>query len=357
MLKLSKDQIAKIDSLDMFNILKNFPKQVEEGIEIGRNSALIEMENTPLKIVILGMGGSAIGGDLLRSYSQSTKGADHLQIFINRGYTLPNFIDDSWLVIASSYSGGTEETLSSYNEAKSRTKNILAITSGGELKHLAKADGYPVVHIPSGLMPRCAIGYSFFALIFQLMRIGAFKKEAIHKTSEAIYELNDTLKLLSDKYSEISDENSSISLAKKLYGKVPVIYSSDARLDVVNLRWKGQIQENSKQLCFGGILPEMNHNEINSWIHPNNLTKQFIVVLLRDAYDHNRISSRFDATKEILSEQVSDVIEIKNEGKLLLTRMFSMIYLADWTSYWLALLNEEDPTPIPLIAKLKNAMK
>lgn len=353
---LEQADIERFDSLNMWKVLSDFPNQIEEGIEIGRNAPLFKSSVVPKKIAILGMGGSAIGGDLLRSYSQATKGADDIHFYINRSYELPGFIDESWFVIASSYSGGTEETLAGYEEAKKRTKNLLVISSGGELANSAKSDGTPVINIPSGLMPRCALGYSFFALLFQVMRISAYDKNAVQETSEAIYETLDLLKKRSLEFSTLNEKNQSLQLAYKLQGKAVAVYSAESRLDVVNLRWRGQIQENAKQIAFGGYLPEMNHNEINSWSYPKGMSKQFAILLLQDINDHSRTQIRFSALQELLKSDIGDIIPLKGEGKHLLTRIFDLIYLGDWTSYWLALINGTDPTPIPIISKLKGIL-
>ncbi len=351
------DDLRKFDSASMFQVLLDFPQQIKEAIEIARNCEIYyNIDILPTKFLILGMGGSAIGGDLLRSFCKQMPGANHLQIFINRNYEIPNYIDESWYVVASSYSGGTEETISAYNLAKSRTKNILAITSGGKLEELARKDGYPVINIPSGFMPRCALGYSFFTLLLFLIRINATKNNI---SKIILNNIETTIELLINKskiYSENTNRNLSFSIAKQIKGKIPVIYSSENTLDVVNLRWRGQIQENSKNLAFGGLLPEMNHNEINSWIEPSLLINHFVFILLRDKDENPQISKRFKAIKQIFSDMGNVVIELQSDADSLLERIFDLIYLGDWVSYWLALLNGQDPTPIPLISKMKDIL-
>jgi glucose/mannose-6-phosphate isomerase len=156
---------------------------------------------------------------LLRSFCREVPGANHLQIIINRSYEIPAFIDESWFVIASSYSGGTEETISAYNFAKCRTKNIIAITSGGQLEELARQDGFPVINIPSGFMPRCALGYSFFILLLLLIRINAIDsnlaKSILNNTERTIELLINKSKI----YSENTGNNLSLLIAIKLKGK------------------------------------------------------------------------------------------------------------------------------------------
>ncbi len=354
--KINLQVIKNLDNQDMFSVLMSFPRQMSEAVQIGRNSPLFQSTEIPQKIIILGMGGSAIGGDLLRSYASAIEGASHLNIVVNRGYDLPGFVDDSWFVIVSSYSGGTEETISSYEQAKKKSKNIFVITAGGEIEKLAKADGFPTAIIPGGLMPRCGLGYSFVTMLFQLMRIHAFQQKAIEVTSEALIEIENLLGSKAKIYSEINDKNPAIELAKKLAAKQLIFHSAESRLDVVNLRWRGQIQENAKQIAFGSLLPEMNHNEINSWSFPEGAAKGYFAIFLKDKEDHRQTKKRFGAIEQIYKDFGIDSISLEGDGKSLLARMFDLIYLADWTSYWLALVNGIDPTPIPVISKLKILM-
>ncbi|MEJ5245683.1 MAG: bifunctional phosphoglucose/phosphomannose isomerase [Bacteroidota bacterium] len=351
------DDLRKYDTSKMFQVLLDFPEQIKEAIEIAQNCHTFKNTDIlPTKFLILGMGGSAIGGDLLRSFCRAVSGANHLQIIINRSYEIPAFIDESWFVIASSYSGGTEETISAYNLAKCRTKNIIAITSGGQLEELARQDGFPAINIPSGFMPRCALGYSFFTLLLLLIRINSIDSNL---AKSILSNIERTIELLISKskiYSENTGNNLSLLIANKIKGKIPVIYSSENILDVVNLRWRGQIQENSKNLAFGGFLPEMNHNEINSWIEPSSLINHFVFIMLRDKEENQQISKRFEAIKQIFSEMGNEVIELQSDADNLLARIFDLIYLGDWVSYWLALLNGQDPTPIPLISKMKGIL-
>ncbi len=351
------EDFKSIDKSNMFEILQNFCNQIKEAISIGTSSPIFNISKIkPQKFIILGMGGSAIGGDLLRSYFREIDGASHLEIIINRNYTIPEYIDNSWFVIASSYSGGTEETISAYNLVKEKTKNILAITSGGELARIAENDGFPIIRIPAGLMPRCALGYSFFTMLMQLIRLGAVDETTANIIKAQVDETLSITEAKAKDYSQIKPQNLAYSIAEKLKGKIPVVYSADTKMDVVNLRWRGQLQENAKNLAFGAYLPEMNHNEINSWSFPQNLIQNFIFILLQDKEDHPQIRRRFEAIAEIFSQLNCEVISLESSANSLLARMFDMIYLGDWVSYWLALLNGVDPTPIPLISKLKSIL-
>lgn len=341
------------DKANMYNVLLTFPEQVRHAVDIGEQAVFFNNKPKGNNLVVLGLGGSAIGGDLVRSYCASTKGADSLAISVSRGYTVPGTVDSNTAVIASSYSGDTEETLSAYESARKQTKNILCISTGGKLSVKAKKHGLPVITIPGGFQPRCALGYSFFPLLYTVMRHPLFDKKAVKVTEKAVQETIQLLEKLSESYAEPNvKKNPALKLAQQLHGTAPVIYSSHERMDTVNIRWRGQIQENAKNVAFGNLLPEMNHNEINGWGYPN-FTKQFSVVLLRDKDDHARVAIRFDALKSIIKPSVHSITELYGKGDSLLARMFSQIYLGDWVSYYMAMLNNVDPSPVPVISKLK----
>lgn len=350
-----KDIIAAgSDEGNMFDILKNFPSQVREALETARNAPEFSSKIRSNNFAILGMGGSAIGGDLLASYTGSLPGADHINIQINRTYNLPGYVNKDYNVIASSYSGNTEETISGFNQAIERGANIISVTTGGELADLSDKNNLPRITLPAGLQPRCAIAYSFFPILYTVMKSGAFNQEAVDTTEEAIEELIQRLDEKSQIYIN-PDEfgNSALMIAAKLVGSVPVIYSSSERMNTVNLRWRGQFQENAKTMAFGNLLPEMNHNEINSWNYPTGMPGKMSLIFIRDPDDHPRVKIRFDAVRDILESKSAGIISVRSEGKYLLTRMFDLIYLGDWVSYYLALLNGADPTPIPDITALK----
>jgi glucose/mannose-6-phosphate isomerase len=348
-LKMTTEKLKKTDPADMFRCVADFPLQVEEALRIGAQ-APIALTSAGIKAIVLtGMGGSAIAGDLLRSYL-----ADELQVpfLVNRSYALPGFVDRNTLVIVSSYSGNTEETMSSYQEAIRLKAPVLCSTTGGEADRLSRKHGHACIKVPPGLQPRAALGYSFFPLLLALARMG-FIKSRTGDISETVA----ALKKYSLLYSDLkSSGNRALQMAKRLRGKLPVIYSSAERLDAVNVRWRGQIAENAKHLAFGHVLPEMNHNEIVGWKVDRQLLKKTAVVFLRDAGTHPRVRVREDVTKEILRKKSSMVLEAWSEGDSLLTRIFSLVYLGDWVSYYLAILNNEDPTPVRVIDYLKGEL-
>jgi glucose/mannose-6-phosphate isomerase len=347
--KITTDKIKRTDPSEMFRCVADFPLQVEEALRIGARARIAQTSDNIRSIVLTGMGGSAIAGDLLRSYL-----ADELKIpfFVNRSYDLPRWVQRDTLVIVSSYSGNTEETMASYRAAIRRKAPVLCITTGGEAKRLALKHGHSCIEVPPGLQPRAALGYSFFPLLLALSRMGFIKPRSA--------DIRETVALLKKKSRTSADlndpENIAMRMATQLHGKLPVIYSASDRLDAVNVRWRGQICENSKHLAFGHVLPEMNHNEIVGWKVDRELMKRMAVVFLRDVDTHPRVKIREDITKDILRKKASIVLEAWSEGKSLLARIFSLVYAGDWVSYYLAILNNEDPTPVRVIDYLKGEL-
>ncbi len=347
-------ELLAADKQNMFEILLQFPRQVREALAIGAQAPYFPSADIS-NVVVLGMGGSAIGGDLLRTYL-ATVAPNAFPVAVSRSYTLPPGVGEKTAVIVSSYSGDTEETLSAFEAARKKTRNILAITTGGTLRARAEKLGLPAIILPGGLQPRCAIGYSFFPMLTTFVHHKALGRKAESETRKAIDELLPLLEEKAALYSKPDKSNPAFVLAKQLHGTLPVLYSSSDLVDTVNLRWRGQIHENAKQLAFGNFLPEMNHNEINSWNNPAEIVGNSTIVLLRDRDEHPRVALRFEAMKKLIGRKASRLVEVRGEGEHLLTRMFTLLYLGDWASYYLALLNGVDPTAIPLISKLKKTL-
>lgn len=354
MAEITRELISAIDISDMFEVLGSFPAQVRKAMEIGR--ATPSFEKNVNRVLFLGMGGSAIGGDLLRSFFEITPGASHLQVTVNRNYDIPGWVNESTLVIASSYSGNTEETISGVRQALGRTPHIVCITTGGELEQIASSNGKQLIKLPTGLMPRCAIGYSFFSLLGFFRNSSLLGEEAKGRIDRAQEETMRMLEKRASEFMEINPGNKAIALAEKVHGRIPVIYSTSDRLDAVNLRWKGQVQENAKCLAFGSLLPEMNHNEINAWQQPEELQDSFIAILLYDEGNHERNKLRLDILGRMLDDAGRKTVKLHGEGEYLMTRTFDLIYLGDWFSYYLALKYGTDPTPVPIIMTLKDKL-
>lgn len=342
--------INELDKSNMSDILKNFHKQIKEAIDIGKSFNFGGFDYAGLKnIVINGLGGSAIGGDLIRSFTHYNS---TIPIYINRNYYLPGFAGKDTLSVISSYSGNTEETNSAYKESNKKGCRILCISSGGKVEEMAKKNDNLFVKIPGGLQPRCAVGYSFFVLLIILSRFGLYPIQ-----DDDFTRVIENVKKNADLFSDFdSENNNALKIAKMLQNKLPVIYSSTDLLDVVNLRWRGQIAENAKQLAYGNVYPEMNHNELVGWEKNRDILNKIIVVFLKDFDDNERIKRRMEITEEIYKKYTNSVISVYGEGDTKLERIFNLIYLGDWVTYHLALLNNADPTPVDAITYLKEKL-
>lgn len=337
------------DPDDMLGLIEGLPDQCREAERIARSMPLPQWP-TPVNVVVLGMGGSAIGGDLVRALAEDEC---EVPIFVNRSYTLPRYVGKDSLVVASSYSGNTEESLAAYQEAKKRGARILAITTGGDLAKFAATDGWPTIRIPGGLSPRAAIGLSFVPLLVALERFGILPSQ-----SAAIAEMVQILDKQRVQLGRTSPlaQNPAKALAAQLAGNAPLILGSQGFKGVAAYRWKCQFNENSKAPAFWNVFPEVNHNETVGWEVPREVLQRVHVVILRDKNDSPRIARRIDVTKGIMNITAAGITEFWAEGSSAVARLFSLIYPGDFTSAYLALLYGIDPTPVKAIDHLKNEL-
>jgi len=320
-----------IDNSNMLKVIEDFPQQCKTALELAKGMSVSGKID---KIVVAGMGGSAVGGDLLKAYIHNS----NIPVFVVRDYKVPNFVDENTLVFAVSYSGNTEETISAYESAINKKAKSVAVTSGGKLGEMAKR----AIKIPSGLQPRAALGYLFFPVLGVLVNSGV-----IDVKGKEIEEMLDVLSK-TDEFKGVGER-----IAKKIGARTPLIYASEL-LSATAYRWKTQFNENSKTAAFHHAFPEMNHNEIVGYQRINK--SDFIAIFIRDKDDNERIIKRMDITKEIISSRV-DVEEVFTKGEYLLSRIFSGIYYGDFASYYLALANKIDPTPVAVIENLKKRLK
>ena len=312
------DDAKKIKVLDrsgMLNLLLGMDNQFREAKEIGENFKPVNLSGDGVNnIVFTGLGGSAIGADIVRSYT-----ADEIKVpvIVNRNYTLPDFVDERTLLFVSSYSGNTEETLSAYKIARNKKAVIMAISSNGRLENLARKDGINFIKIPTGYPPRCALGYSFIPLLMALSKLGFIedKSSEIDETVNVLSRLKDELRAEAPPSSNIAKK-----IALALHRKFPVIYGSNDHVDVAVTRWRGEFAENSKHLASSHLFPEMNHNEIVGWDFPSELVNKFVPIFLRDTEDHKRVAVRMDITKEILDKKGVKTLEIVSRGKTLIVK-------------------------------------
>lgn len=342
----------KYDRSNMMGLIASFPRQCRVAKKIGSAFCLPRSYKRRYEnIVCTGLGGSAIGADIVRSYILDSARAP---LVVNRGYLLPAFVGARSLVIVSSYSGDTEETISAYKDARRRGAAIVAITSGGSLRRMAESDGFPVLVIPGGLPPRAALGYSSITLLITLAKAGIVKDQSV-PIDEAI----EVMGRLQDEeigFGVPQNNNAAKKIAARLANRFPVIYGAQDRIDAVVTRWRGQLAENAKTLGSSHLFPEMNHNEIVGWDHPAAILKDCEVVILRDGGDHPRVARRMDITEKLLRSRCAGITEVRSSGRGLLARIFSLVYTGDYVSFYLAMLNRCDPTPVERIAYLKKQL-
>ncbi len=348
-----KEIIENADRQNMFKLIAEFSGQLKHAEEIGKSVSLNpNYAKGVTKIVFSGLGGSAIGADFIRSYLAYDL---MVPIFVNRHYRLPKFVDEKTLLIVSSYSGETEETLSAFKQGLGTGAKIMAITSGGELARQALANSFPVIEIPGGMSPRAALGYSVLPLLVVLSKLGfkeAYRPQEFKEAQELIQKLSNSEYGTNVPF----EKNKAKQLAFSCLNHFPIIYSGPDYLDVVALRWRGQIEENSKALAFHHVFPEMNHNELVGWKNPADLLKKTVVFILRDSADHKRIQMRMDLTRKIVGQYAHSVTELLTQGKGFLSRMLSLVHLGDWISVYLAVLYQVDPTPVEVIQYLKSEL-
>lgn len=325
----------------MYSLIENFPAQLRQAISQAKNINILIPETEIRNICIFGMGGSAIGGkfvkDMVKPYCP-------LPIEIISGYEVPEYIDHHTLVIASSYSGNTEETIRCVKSVLEKNAKIVCITSGGTLLKLAEEKGLEYIQLPGGSKsPRAFLGVSMVCVLAVLVDLDLVPYSCIEQMKTGA-------DLLSFEQDDIKQKAENI--AANLLGKTPMIYSSE-RMESVAIRWRQQINENSKMLCGHHIIPEMNHNEIVGWEFLHNNT---IIILLRNRDDFKRNAQRMDIIKTLLQKKTSSIIEIYSKGQSTVEKMLYLAHLGDWVSYFLAIQNQVDPTEIKMIDYLKEEL-
>jgi len=341
---------SQIDPQDMFGAIYRFPKQMKEAIEIGKKINLQNDYSACTNIVVAGMGGSAIGGDVVKTIARLEL---TLPFYVNRNYLLPNWANEKTLVICSSYSGNTEESLSAYEDALKKGAMVCGISTGGKLSENIKSKGFDLIEIPGGLQPRAALAYSFIPMLYLFNKIGLISNLLIDDLSNSIIHLEKKR----DTYSVGDVSNPIYKMAKDIYGMIPIIYGITDTTVVVALRWKGQFCENSKMLAYHNEIPELNHNEIVGWGNNPDLLSEMSVIWLKDKNDNKRAQFRQDITKAILNDIGIIQHEVSAEGDTDIDRLLNLINYGDWLSYWCAILHTTDPSPVEKINKLKKALE
>lgn len=323
----------------MRTLIDGFTNQLQEALNIA-GAAVLTPKTDIQNIVITGLGGSGISGTILSELVQSEC---PVPIVVNKDYFLPDFVNARSLVIISSYSGNTEETLSAMQQAIAKQAQVICITSGGEVKALASKHAYDTILIPGGNPPRSAIGYSMVQLLNVLQFYGFVKTDFLTQVKSSIA-------LLNGERDAIKAESTSV--AKTLLGKIPVIYSLGS-CEGVTVRFRQQINENSKMLCWHHTLPEMNHNELVGWTERND---SLAVIAFHTSFDYERTVKRYEICKPLFEKYSASVTDLVAKGKTKLEQYFYLIHLGDWISVDLADLKQIDAVEVDVITNLKNEL-
>jgi glucose/mannose-6-phosphate isomerase len=338
---------AALDPQDMRGAIRAFPDHLLEGWQRGGDARFGLGADDLGGVVVCGMGGSAIGADLVRALAAPEA---RVPVAVNRAYGLPGWVGETTLVIASSYSGGTEETLSALGAAEEAGARTAAVTSGGDLAD--RMDASATVLIPGGLQPRAALGYSLGVLLRAFRDAGL-----VTLTDDDFLTALGQAKERAGAYDQDNRHNLAREVSGSLQGRLPVIYTGPGLLEPVGMRWRTQIHENAKHPAVGNVFPEMDHNEIMGFeAAPEEVAREMHVVLLADADDHRQVRRRFEITRELVAKRVAGWREVESEGESRLGRMLSLVQLGDWASFWLAMRKGVDPTPVETIQKLKGVL-
>uniref|UniRef100_A0A7C4YG38 Bifunctional phosphoglucose/phosphomannose isomerase n=1 Tax=candidate division WOR-3 bacterium TaxID=2052148 RepID=A0A7C4YG38_UNCW3 len=324
----------------MIEIIDNLPDDVLNSLDLSEG---IDVKFKGIKNVIIGgMGGSAIGGDIAKYYASQY---GNLPIEVVRDYELPNYANEETLLICISYSGNTEETISLYKKGKKKKTQIFVITSNGALEDISKKEKTPFILIPKGYAPRCAIAYLFFPVLKILE-----KSEIIEVKQKDIKEVVSVLKEGKESAKKWAGE-----LSLKLKEKFPFVYSEE-RFAPVAKRLVTQINENSKSLAHFATFPELDHNEIVGWENPKEIMKRFFIITMRSNSESERMRKRIDITIELIKELAGEVTSIFADGDSYLANIFSFIQKGDYLSYFLSQNYGVDPYPVKRIDELKRRM-
>ncbi|MBN8702812.1 MAG: bifunctional phosphoglucose/phosphomannose isomerase [Bacteroidetes bacterium] len=324
----------------MKKLIEDFGKQLTQAISIGEKAQFTQPTTALTNIVIAGLGGSGIGGSIV---SELVFRNAKLPITVIKGYDTPAFINEHTLFIASSYSGNTEETLETLSVAIAKKCKVVCVTSGGKVAEIAKQNNLDCVLIPGGMPPRSCAGYSLTQLFFILKAFGVINFDFLGQLKKAVALLNSESAAIHTEAKEV---------AAYLNNKIPVIYSTNL-FEGVAIRFRQQINENAKMLCWHNVVPEMNHNELVGW---KNKHEDLAVIIFRDKEDYQRNQKRIEINKEIIKQYTSNIMEVYCKGESQLEKAIYFIHLGDWISFYLAELRQVDIVEVKVIDFLKSEL-
>ncbi len=325
-----------IDKSDMREVIVSSANQLAKGLDLAKN---IKVGGSFKNVIICGIGGSALPANIINSLVLPS-----VPVYIHRDYNLPKTANEDSLIICISYSGNTEETVSALQESIDKNITSIAIATGGKIEKMCEEHNIALIKIPSGIQPRSATGYLFSALSVILANCGVINdiSDNISKTAEELLEINSAL------------EKEGKALAKKLAKKIPIVYASN-NLESVAKIWKIKFNENSKIPAFYNYFPELNHNEMVGFTQTKK-ANIFHVLIIKDKDDHPRIIKRMELMSSLLKKKRVRVDFIETKDGSLMFRLFSSLLLGDWTSYYLAINNKIDPTPVAMVEEFKSLM-
>lgn len=325
----------------MDQLIQDFPNQLVKALEIGRNAQISPGQEDIHHVFVAGMGGSGIGANFVAAFIKEECKVPYL---IGKDYEIPSYIGKNTLAIASSYSGNTEETLIAFEQALARGARGIVIASGGQLIEKAKELGLDYILLPGGSpSPRACLGYSLVQQLFVLQKTGLISERATQEVEKSI-------QLLQAEQEDIKQRAEQI--AGFLQDKLPVIYTT-GRMEPVAVRFRQQVNENAKMLCWHHVVPEMNHNELVGWRTEDN---RLAVLYFRNRDDYARNGVRIDINKEIIGNYTSTIIELYSKGDSLIERSLYFVHLGDWISVYLAALRGVDAIEIKVIDYLKSEL-
>jgi glucose/mannose-6-phosphate isomerase len=342
--------VAVLDTLGMFDLADALPEQVETAVRASRRMEGLPDSSGIEQVVVLGMGGSGMAGDVLSAAASSVI---PVPVVVVKSYECPVFVGEQTLVFAISASGNTEETIQAASDAAVAGAQMVVVTGGGELAHLATSWGAPLIAVPTDIpQPRAALGAMAFPPIVVLEEIGLFKG-ATYWIDAAI----DQLKRRRDALSVAGDTSAAADVARRIGATIPLIQGGGAVGATAAQRWRTQINENAKAPAFASAQPELCHNEVCGWGQHTTLTRRSVTaVALRHEGEHPQVSRRFELVSEILGGDVADRIEVRAEGDGDLAQLFDLVLFGDYVSLWMAAEAGIDPGPVDVLVELKRRL-
>ena len=346
-------RIKKLDHQDMGAAIQDCPQQIVRLLDATGAWKPRATEQAPKQVLYMGMGGSAIGGDMARVWVERQS---KVPMWVQRGYDVPEWVGPGTLAVASSYSGNTEETLSAVEQAAERGASVIAVASGGELLEQAEGQGWKVIKLPGGLQPRAAIGYSLAAIGQVLVAHDVLPESTLDELRAGASQMAAE----GMRWADPGDAtNQPLQLAGLIGDRLPVIYGSSGSTEALAIRLRGQLAENSKLLASHHLLPEQNHNEIVGVAARVRERHDLLIFWLTDTDDHPRVQLRRSLAGGLMGIAPSDAaqppqqVTMSGTGSSLIQRNLSLLHQIDWLSYYAALIRGWDPSAIDVLTELK----